>query len=119
LEAAEAVCGGAGLDVLEAVRALVDQSLLHRMELPGAAPRFGMLETVREYAAERLAASGEAASLRGRHARYFTGLAEQAEPTAFAPPESTAAERLEAELPNLRAALAWGPSRERPNCCFA
>jgi predicted ATPase/DNA-binding CsgD family transcriptional regulator len=107
LEAAEAVCGEAGLDVLEAMRALVDQSLLQRMELPGAPPRFGMLETVREYASERLVASGEAESLRVRHARYFTGLAEQAEPTGFAAAESTAAEQLEAELPNMRAALAW------------
>ena len=107
LEAAEAVCGEAGLDVLEAMRALVDQSLLHRMELSGAPPRFGMLETVREYAAERLAASGEAESLRGRHARYFTALAEQTEPTSYTSTESTASQQLEAELPNLRAALAW------------
>jgi predicted ATPase/DNA-binding CsgD family transcriptional regulator/DNA-binding XRE family transcriptional regulator len=107
LEAAEAVCGEAGLDVLEAMRALVDQSLLHRMELPGAPPRFGMLETVREYAAERLAASGEAELLRRRHASYFTALAEQAEPTFYTSTESTAAEQLEAELPNMRAALAW------------
>ncbi len=107
LEAGEAVCGEPGLDVLEAMRALVDQSLLHRMELPGAAPRFGMLETVREYAAERLAASGEAESLRGRHARYLTALAEQAEPSFYTSTESTAAEPLAAELPNLRAALAW------------
>jgi predicted ATPase/DNA-binding CsgD family transcriptional regulator/DNA-binding XRE family transcriptional regulator len=107
LEAVEAVCGEPGLDILEGMSALVDQSLLHRMELPGAAPRFGMLETVREYAAERLVESGEAESLRGRHASYFTALAEQAEPTFYTSTESTASQQLEAELPNLRAALAW------------
>jgi tetratricopeptide (TPR) repeat protein len=89
------------------MRALVDQSLLRRMELPGAAPRFGMLETVREYAAERLVVSGEAKSLRERHAGYFTALAEQTEPTFYTSAAPTTVIQLETELPNLRAALAW------------
>ncbi len=59
LEAAEAVCGGPGVDVLGDISALVSQSLIRRVERPGEPPRFGMLETVREYALEQLAASDE------------------------------------------------------------
>ena len=95
LEAAENVAEAA-LDVLQA---LVDKSLLRH-----AGERFWMLETIRDYAAERLEASGEAARLRQRHAEHFLSLAEEAEPQLFAG-TGVWTDRLEREHDNLRAAL--------------
>jgi predicted ATPase/DNA-binding transcriptional regulator YiaG len=83
LEAAEAVGAAAGdIDdgafvVLDVLTSLVDQSLLRRDDRPGAEPRFSMLETVREYAAEQLHDRGETKDARARHARYFLTLAEK------------------------------------------
>jgi predicted ATPase/DNA-binding SARP family transcriptional activator len=97
LAAAEAVCGA---DV-EAVAALVDKSLVRRRD-GEAEPRFAMLDTVREYALERLHASGEAAAVRARHAEHFVELAERIGPR-LREHESLAA--VEAEYDNLRAVL--------------
>ena len=107
LEAAEVVCGEPGLDVLDAMSVLVEQSLLQRVEQPEDEPRFLMLETVQEYALEQLAASGETAPLRAQHAAYFMMLAKRSwrgPADDFLPPTPllTAAER-----PNVRAALDW------------
>ena len=85
LEAAEAVCNADGdlpLDVLDGLAALVDKSLLKQAEGAAGEPRFTMLETIREYALERLAASGETNGMLQRHAEYFLALAEAAEPAA-------------------------------------
>ena len=71
------------------------------------AVRFGMLETVREYALERLAASGEEDAARAAHAAYFLALAERAEPHLLLAGQEAWLDRLEAEHDNLRAALAW------------
>ena len=96
LETAEEVCE-ANLDTLQS---LVDKSLVRVRE----GDRFWMLETIREYAAERLDASGEAEELRSRHAEHFLALAEEAEPNLRA--YSTRwLERLEPEHDNFRAAL--------------
>jgi predicted ATPase/class 3 adenylate cyclase len=73
LEAAEAVCTGEGIDhpaILDLLAHLVDKSLVVMHELGGAA-RYGMLETIREYAREKLVDSGEAPTLRQRHFEYF------------------------------------------------
>ena len=110
LEAAEAVCSGPDRDVLEGMSALVDQSLLHRLEEAGAVPRFGMLETVRVFALEQLAASAEEAVVRDAHATYILDLAERARPWG-AP---LGLERLEAQHDNVRAALAWLLKGGRP-----
>ena len=119
LEAAEAGVGGApaagaeppvdGLDVLEGLASLVDKSLVRQAEAEGpeAEPRFAMLETVREFARERLAAGGEAAALRRAHAAYYLALAEQAAPELEGPRQLTWLGRLEAEHENLRQALRW------------
>jgi predicted ATPase/class 3 adenylate cyclase len=112
LEAAEAVClapKGAprlDLDLLDGLGALIDESLLQQREEEGE-PRFGMLNVIREYALEQLAASGEEDALRATHALYLLGLAEQAEPALRGPQQHAWLQRLEREQDNLRAALAW------------
>ena len=115
LEAAEAVCGSPGGpqgEVLEGLEALIDKSLLRGEEGAGGEPRFSMLETIREYAAERLAASGEEGTLRARHAAFFAALGARAEIAFHGPEEVTWRRRLEADRDNLRAALAWGDGRD-------
>jgi predicted ATPase/transcriptional regulator with XRE-family HTH domain len=106
LAAAEAVAAqDAVLPVLDGVVTLVEQSLLRQM--PGVAdePRFQMLETVREFAAEQLAASGDEAELRMVHAAYFLALSDQARPHLAGAQQRVWLWRLEVEHPNLRAAL--------------
>jgi len=98
LEAAEEVCD-TGLDVLAA---LADKSLLRHDE-----GRFSMLETIREYALERLEGGGEAEALRRRHAEYFLRFAEQIAAGRRGPQERTWLGRLDAEHENLRGALDW------------
>ena len=112
LEAAAAVGdadGDLGVDVLDGIAALVDQSLLVRRDGPegeeATGPRFAMLETVREYALERLRESGEEEQIRCRHAAYFLALAERTETGLRAPIDAGALDRLAAEHDNLRAAL--------------
>ncbi|TYB64241.1 AfsR/SARP family transcriptional regulator [Nonomuraea sp. PA05] len=81
LEAAERVCGGevfAGELVLDVLTALIEKSLL--LEDGEGAPRYRMLDTIREYAADRLAEAGESESARRAHLAYFTELSETAEP---------------------------------------
>jgi predicted ATPase len=110
LDAAEVVCGGvdlAGAEVLDRLRALVDNSLVQQTSGADGARRFGMLDTIREYAAERLAESGEFDELRRRHARHYLVLAEQAGVHWDAPGQGRSAERLQTEHNNLRLALDW------------
>ena len=92
---------------IDSVAALVDQSLLQTAEeAPGGLSRYEMLETVREYALERLAASGEEGEVRDAHAAYFLGLAERASPLLSTEQQQTWLERLQVEQANLRIALA-------------
>jgi len=110
LEAAEAVCGDSDLaadEVFERLGALLDNSLVQRALETDTEPRFGMLETVRKYAAERLAESGEWATARERHANWCLRLAEHSAPELRGPHQAIWLERLEREHDNLRAALAW------------
>ncbi len=114
LEAVEAVCsasqgipGDLPIDALDGLTALVDKSLLRQEAGIDGAPRFAMLETIREYALERLGASGEEAALRQRHALYYLALAERAEPLLHGAEQVAWLNRLKAEYDNLRAVLAW------------
>ncbi len=112
LEAAEAVCADAELPaeaVLGQLQVLVDSSLVRRLEDAGGEPRFGLLETVREYALEQLEIAGEAEELGRRHAAYFLALCERAERHLMSAEQAVWLDRLDAELDNLRAALAWAP----------
>ncbi|MDQ5852092.1 MAG: tetratricopeptide repeat protein, partial [Chloroflexota bacterium] len=110
LEAIEAVCNADGdlaTDPFEGVASLLDKSLLQQAAGPEGEPRFVMLETIHEYAWERLQARGEADVLRQRHAEYFLALAERAEPELTGPLLGAWLLRLEAEHGNLRTALQW------------
>jgi predicted ATPase/DNA-binding XRE family transcriptional regulator len=109
LAAAEQVCADAGGEgsVLDDVAALVEHSLLQPLAGAAGEPRFGMLETIRAHALERLEASGELAEVRRRHAAAFLRLAEETEPHLVSPDQVHALGRLELELDNIRSALAW------------
>ncbi|MDX6386522.1 MAG: hypothetical protein QOD85_324 [Gaiellaceae bacterium] len=108
LDAAEAVCADTGLDVLAVLSALVDENLVRRLDPGAPEPRFGMLETIREYAAEQLELSGEAAEFRARHAQHVLEIAEAASAAMFAGDDTESSYgRLEREHDNLRAALTW------------
>ena len=110
LEAAEAVCRSedeAGTDVLANLASLTAKSLVRHEEGPDGAPRYRMLETIREFALERLETSGEAAAIRRAHAASFLTFAERYERAGLLPDGDQALALLEAEHANLRAALAW------------
>ena len=109
LEAAEAVCGENGLDVLETLASLVDESLVRPLRRPTGEPRFAMLETIREYAAELLEASGEAEALRRRHCEEMLARTEEANAKwhAGVDPEESIFPALDQELDNFHAALDW------------
>jgi len=122
LEAAEAVCAdaepkmedrGSKLErasilyppspILDGLAALVDKSLLRQRQDPDGATRFTMLETIREYALERLEASGEAEQLRRQHARYYQALSSE-QP---AEDNDTWKRRVDRDYDNVRSALEW------------
>ncbi len=103
--ASRAVCGDQA-DILEKLESLLNKSLLRRQAHAGAETRFEMLETIREYALERLQASGDSETLR-RHAAYYLALAEAAEPELSGAKQKQWLERLECDYDNLRAALEW------------
>ena len=108
IEAAEGVCGGDDdLDVVEGLASLTDKGLT-RLEGSDEEPRFTMLETVREYAAERLELSAEASTLHRRHAEHFLRLAEEAEPNLIGVGNHEEwLDRLERDHDNFRSALDW------------
>jgi non-specific serine/threonine protein kinase len=107
LEAAEAVCPGAGIDVdavLDLLTALVDRSFV--VVAPhGEIVRYRMLETVRRYGAERLRERGEEDDVLRRHCTYYTDYAERAEPQLRGSQQRLWFERLAADHNNCRAAL--------------
>jgi predicted ATPase/DNA-binding NarL/FixJ family response regulator len=105
-----------GLDPLAAIESLVDKSLLRQEQRTGDEdePRFGMLETIREYALGRLALSGERASVRRQHAAYYLGGADVAFAQITGAQQSAWLRSLDAEHANLLAALAWCEEERQP-----
>jgi predicted ATPase/class 3 adenylate cyclase len=94
-------------DPLELAAELQDLSLITVAEGPDGEPRVGMLETIRDYALERLAEAGELDEAQRRHAQHYAALAEWAHERYSGPQQLAALDRLEAEQANLRAALTW------------
>jgi predicted ATPase len=112
LPAAEAVwapdqdrASGPG-QMMETLGSLVNSSLV-RAETGGGEPRFSLLETIRDYALERLAGGGDWVQAHDRHAAYFQALAEPSEAELAGPGQLAWLGRLETEHDNLRAALSW------------
>ncbi|CAN5758019.1 hypothetical protein BH18ACT15_BH18ACT15_03090 [soil metagenome] len=108
LESIEALCSpGGDIDVLEALSSLVDKSLVRQRPDGRGEARFSLLETIREYACERLEGSGESEAARRGHALHYLELAEQADKELRGPRQMELLGRLEDELGNARAALTW------------
>jgi DNA-binding CsgD family transcriptional regulator len=93
--------------VFDGLATLIDASLLRTEIRAGGVTRFRMLETIREYALEQLAASNETVSVRNAHAAHFTALARQYEHADLHPDGNQAVAKLDTEHANFRAALAW------------
>ena len=109
LEAANAVCGAAPdrSRVLSGLHTLLDAHVIVQQAGSADAARFGMLETIREYAAEQFAASDEVPTIGQRHAAYFLAVAEAAAPALRGADQASVLDRLERDQDNLRTALRW------------
>ncbi len=113
LEAAEAVCSGDGIesvDILDLLTHLVDKSLVV-FENVGKESRYRRLETIRQYAREKLFDTEEAAQIRDRHLDYFRALAEKAEVEIVNANQVAWLKRLHAEFDNIRATLEWSQEK--------
>jgi non-specific serine/threonine protein kinase len=113
-EAVEQVCvpeGSPGVAALDGLASLAGKSLVRPSERDGE-PRFAMLETLREFAREKLAESGEEAVVRARHADYYRDLAKEMDARLVGDGQVEALDRLDADHGNLCAALAWDMGRE-------
>ena len=113
LEAAEEVCAGDSVqdpDVLDLLTSLCDKSLV-MVEQDNRSTRYRLLETVRQYARERLLESGSGAALRQRHRDYYLALAEEADPKLVGTEQAAWLRRFEEEHDNLRSALEWTHAR--------
>ena len=116
LEVAEAVCSTAAdiwLPIMDLVASLLDKSLLQQSDRAEDEPRLLMLETIREYALERLVASGELESTEKTHAMCYLALAEQSEPELFGHQQRLWMNRLTWDAENFRAALQWSQTHQR------
>lgn len=111
LEAAEALARDDGVDVLDGITSLVDKSLLRAEVEQAGKPRYLMLETVREFGLDELAASDEEAATREAHAAHFLAMAADARRRFEGPNRLAARDQVEREHENLRAALAWALER--------
>jgi predicted ATPase/class 3 adenylate cyclase len=109
LEAAECVCSGIPIEegaVLDVLTYLVEKSLVITEDQAGST-RYALLETVRQYAGDRLMECGEGVALRTRAAEFFVGLAERERLRQYGPDQRASIDRVEADHDNLRAAAEW------------
>jgi predicted ATPase len=119
LEAAEGICGYGEIDplnVFDTLSALVQKSLVAFIE---DTSRYRILETIRQYAREKLADEGGVEELRRRHLNYFLRFAQQIEPELHGFQRAACIDRLFTELDNLRAALEWGLEDDLPESVIA
>lgn len=110
LEAAESICSDNTMqhsDVLDLLGRLVDKSLVVVDAAEDRQTRYRLLETIREYALEKLKSAGEETAIRDKHLEYFRRLAEETEPHLYASEQAEWFARTDAEIDNLRAALDW------------
>ena len=110
LEATEAVCNTGrdlGIDLFDGLSSLVDKNLIQRMDPLDSETRFTMLETIREYALERLVSSGEESPTRRAHAAYCLVLSEEGNPELNASERALWLARCDLEIDNFRSALDW------------
>jgi predicted ATPase/DNA-binding winged helix-turn-helix (wHTH) protein len=110
LEAVEAVCNTSrdlGIDLFEGLSSLVDKNLVQRVDRAGAESRFAMLETIREYALERLTNSGEQSATQRAHAAYCLVLAEEGNPELNPADRYRWLAQCDVEIDNFRYALDW------------
>ena len=115
LEAAEAVCAGEGGPVvIEGLASLLEKSMVRHRRATRGEPGFEMLETIREFAIERLEHRGDAERVRRAHAEFFLRLTRDAEPLLRTGEQDRTVERLAAENDNLRAAMRWSLDRGEP-----
>jgi predicted ATPase/class 3 adenylate cyclase len=117
LEAAEAVCGPVselGGELVDGLMALTDQSLLKVEEAVDGEPRFRLLDTIREFAAERLAERGEMAAIEDRHGEWFLALAERAATEISGAAQRSWLDRLDLEHDDIRAVLDRAMARPEP-----
>ncbi len=116
LDAAAAVCASSEPALLRHIESLVDKSLL--VETLALEPRFTMLDTIREYALERLAEQGAETLVRNRHASWFRDLAEQGESELMRSGQEQWLQRLDLEHDNFRSALTWSLESRDSECAL-
>jgi len=125
LEAAERICTGGDVDdgaMLDLLTSLIDKSLV-ACEQSDARFRYRLLETVRQYARERLLDGGGGEAIRDRHRDYFVAFAEEADEKLLGGEQASALRQLEEEHDNLRLALEWShvesPAQQDVHLCCA
>ena len=115
LDSAESVCGAEGSgNVLNGIESLLDKSLIRQMEGRSGESRFTMLETIREYAFEKLSQRAEFGSIRQAHADNLASLLGKVRVATASPEEATWFARLDDELDNLRCAVEWTLENNQP-----
>ena len=115
LEAAEQVCSGDGINemnVLDLLTQLMEKSMIYVDRSMWKEPRYRFLETIRQYASEKLSAAGEIEELKDRHLAYYLQLVEYANPKLAGSEQTIWLNRMEADHDNLRAALEWSTCKD-------
>lgn len=107
LEAAETICNADEIEIVDGIGSLLNNNLLRTAPGESGEPRFTMLETIREYARERLASDGDFGEIARAHAAYYGERAREADAHLHDEDEAVWMERLAAEHDNLRAVLSW------------